>query len=585
MPNASETLLPFLLDPPFEWQMKFGERCALEGLLSLLKPQLAIEIGTAQGGSLQRVAAHSREVHSFDVADSVAQLSERFDNVEAHIGDSAELLPRVLEQLASQGRNVDFALVDGDHSAEGIQRDMRALLDAEACGSTVVVAHDSANDEVRRGLDGLSLEEHPRVALVMLDFVPGYVVAAGPRRFEIWNGLALVVVDAAARGETAARDDEVFPAAALNRRMRDILRADAQDRHPSPPVEEPSARQDSRGLSNAADGIPERFVPDEMGEGLVAAEHLSRYWWAAHFASGRRILDAGCGIGYGSNILAAAGGAAVVGVDLSAPVIEAARSGAHPAVALEVGDVASLDFDDDSFDLVVCFEVIEHVQQPERVFDELARVLAPDGLLLVSSPNPRAYVPGNPHHVHEFLPEELESAMAARLPNVRLMRQHEWLASAVLGSEAFASTGDQPLTGVEVRKLLARDPGSEMYTLAMGSRTELPNAASPVTLTGTIEFRDWMENYHSQDRVLREQADEIRRLQTLNEERRQLRWQLEEAEAKLTILPELEHRANSCQAQLAVVSQSLEDIKASPSWRMTAPLRNVKGAVRRLLSS
>src|SRR4051812_15762181 len=96
------------------WQMTYGERCALEGLLTQVKPELAIEIGTAEGGSLRRIAAHSTEVHAFDLVDSPAY--HEIDNVTAHVGDSATLLPDVLENLADAGRHVDFALVDGDHT-------------------------------------------------------------------------------------------------------------------------------------------------------------------------------------------------------------------------------------------------------------------------------------------------------------------------------------------------------------------------------------------------------------------------------------------------------------------------------------
>src|SRR5688572_15193961 len=97
------------------WQMTWGERFALEGLVSQLSPALAIEIGTAQGGSLRRIAAHAGEVHSFDIYPKVTELGERLPNVVFHIGDSADLLPAMLTGLAAADRHVDFALVDGDH--------------------------------------------------------------------------------------------------------------------------------------------------------------------------------------------------------------------------------------------------------------------------------------------------------------------------------------------------------------------------------------------------------------------------------------------------------------------------------------
>lgn len=191
------------------WQMAYGERMALEGLLSQVKPELAVEIGTAEGGSLRRIAAHAREVHAFDIAPEVEAVVSEIPHATAHIGDSVELVPRVLADLEAAGRTVDFVLVDGDHTSEGVRHDVRALLESRACRRTVVAVHDSANEAVRDGLEALDLVSHPKVALSMLDFVPGYLVVEDhPRSREIWNGLALVVLDEAAPPGPATSDAE-----------------------------------------------------------------------------------------------------------------------------------------------------------------------------------------------------------------------------------------------------------------------------------------------------------------------------------------------------------------------------------------
>src|SRR5919204_4811052 len=72
-----------------DWQMAPGERAAIEGLLAQIKPALAIEIGTAQGGSLRHIAHYSAETHAFDLRSLVDRSS--FPNVTFHIGDSHEL--------------------------------------------------------------------------------------------------------------------------------------------------------------------------------------------------------------------------------------------------------------------------------------------------------------------------------------------------------------------------------------------------------------------------------------------------------------------------------------------------------------
>ncbi len=173
------------------WQMTHGERAAIVGLLHELKPQLAIEIGTAEGASLLCIAEHAAEVRSFDlVTPAIPDIPK---HVQLHTGDSHVLLPEVLAELSEAGRNVDFVLVDGDHSPEGVQRDLLDLLDSPAIADTVIVAHDTGNERVRSGLDAVPYDAFPKVAYVDLDFVPGRL---GASRFpgELWNGLGLVVV-------------------------------------------------------------------------------------------------------------------------------------------------------------------------------------------------------------------------------------------------------------------------------------------------------------------------------------------------------------------------------------------------------
>jgi hypothetical protein len=178
-----------------DWQMTLGERAALEGILCERKPRLAIELGTAAGGSLRRIAAHAEEVHSFDLVAPPAAV-QGIANVSLHTGDSHHLLPVVLNRFAEEGRNVDFALVDGDRSADGVRADLEALLGSAAVADTVIVVHDSANEQVRAGLDAVHYGAFPKVAHVNLDFVPGYMRRDPGHSHELDGGLGLVVVDA-----------------------------------------------------------------------------------------------------------------------------------------------------------------------------------------------------------------------------------------------------------------------------------------------------------------------------------------------------------------------------------------------------
>jgi len=227
------------------WQMSFGERAAIEGLLSARPPALAVEVGTAEGACLRRIARHAAEVHSFDlVLPSVPDLG---DHVHLHTGDSHVLLGQVLEGFAAEGRNVDFALVDGDHSADGVRADVETLLASPAVGDTIIVTHDTGNEEVRRGLDAVAYDAFPKVAHVDLDFVPGHL---GRDRFagELWYGLGLIVVaaDRAAYGAGPAVQTDRHHGGELLAMARDVL-GGRYRRVEDAPVAPPAGAGDDQG--------------------------------------------------------------------------------------------------------------------------------------------------------------------------------------------------------------------------------------------------------------------------------------------------------------------------------------------------
>ncbi len=258
--------------------------------------------------------------------------------------------------------------------------------------------------------------------------------------------------------------------------------------------------QIATGSSGAsADGIPERFVPDEMRGQLVGAEHFARYRWAAGFCSGRRVLDAGCGVGYGAELLCGAGASEVVAIDVSEAAVELARSGVSAGVTCEVGDVSCAALRRHSFDVVVCFEVIEHVDNPDQVLDELARVLRPEGLLFISSPNRERYVPGNPHHRHEYIRSELQAALDARFGSARIISQHVMLASVISWSGAPQFEGAQTFRRADAEP----DSEDEVYLLAMAG-IDLPPDPGPVVSLGKFaEARRWLEHIDNQQRHVR----------------------------------------------------------------------------------
>ena len=132
----------------------------------------------------------------------------------------------------------------------------------------------------------------------------------------------------------------------------------------------------------------ERLVPGQAPQHLWE-EHLTRYRFACQFAKNKIVLDLGCGNGYGSFELAKNGKAKrVIGVDKSMEAINYAQKHyQNENLEFRIGDVSNLDFPAESADIIVAFEIIEHLKEPEKFLEEIKKVLKPDGLCLISTPN------------------------------------------------------------------------------------------------------------------------------------------------------------------------------------------------------
>src|SRR5215472_13930774 len=136
----------------------------------------------------------------------------------------------------------------------------------------------------------------------------------------------------------------------------------------------------------------ERFLPGVAGE--IAHEHWHRYAFARGLVSGKRVADVACGEGYGSALLADTA-ASVIGIDVSAETIEHARRGyaALSNLRFEQASAATLPLPNASVDAVISFETIEHLPKEDqpRMIAEFARVLAEQGFVVLSAPNPVEY--------------------------------------------------------------------------------------------------------------------------------------------------------------------------------------------------
>ena len=218
----------------------------------------------------------------------------------------------------------------------------------------------------------------------------------------------------------------------------------------------------------------ERVIPGQVDVDLLN-EHLARYTFAARLARGKRVLDAGCGAGYGSAELAQSADS-VVGIDCAAEAVEFARANYRlPNLRFEQASCTGLPHPDRSFDLVVAFEVIEHLEDWRAFLFEVRRVLATNGQFIVSTPNKLYYTESrggkgtNPFHVHEFDFAEFRSELKSIFPYVSMFLENH--------VEGVTFQPEDPGNTVEVRV----DPGepnpddSHFFVAVCAHRPQLGN--------------------------------------------------------------------------------------------------------------
>lgn len=280
----------------------------------------------------------------------------------------------------------------------------------------------------------------------------------------------------------------------------------------------------------------ERFLPEEC-RGEIAAEHYQRYQFAKQFVKGKIVLDAACGEGYGSSLLAEKA-AKVTGLDLDRNTVEKAeKKYGNEKLSYQSGSVEKLPFEDGTFDAVVSFETIEHVgEEVQKSFlREISRVLKPDGILIMSTPNKTVYTDlvegNNPFHVKEFYVNEFREFLSDYFANMEFYCQYPDLGY-------FISKENEE---INIYNKKGRSQEESRYVIAVCSNKPYPYKADTDCLT---IFEDQM--YYELNRYAHEKEQEIQKMkaeaeafqQQLEESIRQQKAYIEKLEDDLRLLKE-----------------------------------------------
>lgn len=326
-----------------------------------------------------------------------------------------------------------------------------------------------------------------------------------------------------------------------------------------------------RSLTASLPFTGERFTPEIKG--AIWYEHWHRYCAVVPAARGKRVLDAACGEGYGSWLLAAAA-AEVTGVDLDAAAIGHAliRYAGRPNLRYMQGSCTALPLADASVNLIISFETIEHLDGQEAMLAEFRRVLASDGALVVSSPNKAIYSQetgyANEFHVRELSREELAAMLGVQFPQQSWYAQRV-LAHSLLWQEGSAASPAELIALADDRLQHLAAPAPAMYFVVVcgAAGATLPRlSALSLFDDGTQSlYRDYQRALLAEKRLYWDEIDARRIAET----------RLSELIAVVNDLASARERADTLAARVEPLEAELAQTRQS-LWQASADLEETR---------
>lgn len=326
--------------------------------------------------------------------------------------------------------------------------------------------------------------------------------------------------------------------------------------------------------------VGERIVPgasdcEPTFADKMYQEHITRYRFAAQLISGRSVLDIGCGVGYGSQFLATNGAHRVLAFDIDPEAVEYARDN-YGAENLEYQQNSAESFSfPEKFDVITCFEVIEHIKEQKSLLHCIAKALKENGVLIISTPRPFEQM-RSAFHVKELKFEEFYSLLKAHFRFIEFFSQNNHFTS-MISNGSFTSI--EPALDPNCHTSL---PLSD-YVIAVASNEMIPLEKLKPRISITDD--SYILTLEKDNRVLRDYyAKAETRISTLESEKQVLAEQTSKMETENRSLSRevagLKAEKQGFVAQVSTLDDEKQRLAGqlsfllnSRSWRITRPMR------------
>ncbi len=299
----------------------------------------------------------------------------------------------------------------------------------------------------------------------------------------------------------------------------------------------------------------ERMVPAFHRGNLVYGEHVSRYESVRGLLEGKIVLDIASGSGYGTHLLSEKA-KKIYGVEVDKDAVEySKRNYGGKNIEYLLGDAESIPLGDDSVDVVVTFETIEHIKDYKKFLNEIKRILKPGGFAIISTPNDPEFPEGNHFHLHEFEESELSKLISSYFKNQKFYYQYTWIAAGVVSGSKASKEQAFDLRTVNVAPVLAN---RAIYFMVVCSDSAIDKLVikDSVFLSQHFSARKLQEDDIAKKKYVDYLESEVRKLHKKNGI----------IGAEITAVNQ---RATSLAAQL-------DAIHATKSWKAANKLRSIK---------
>ncbi|WP_367159393.1 methyltransferase domain-containing protein [Kozakia baliensis] len=356
----------------------------------------------------------------------------------------------------------------------------------------------------------------------------------------------------------------------------------------------------------------ERFTSAVSGQ--IEVEHLHRYLLARDFCRGKSVLDIASGEGYGSALLAQTA-QNVIGIDINESAVAHARKefvGGN--LKYIIGNAQEISLEDDSIDVIVSFETIEHLENQDKFLSEVKRLLRKDGLLILSTPDKNIYSgegrPSNPFHIHEMSFDDFEKKLSSLFSHVSFLNQRPFIGSGIISH----SSGEGIVVFDKARKediISSEQLLNAPYIIAFASSAPLPEIKNSIYIARDDLDTDMQERQQAEKRAIAATAayndlqsqfdllkkqeknarDEMKRAST---HRRKSEQAIQDNElvflqkfAELSTARKLDRDAwkrdseikqsliHDLSASLSEAQSKITAIERSFSWRISGPIRGI----------